>query len=121
MHGVPRSVDHRAASARDGGGDAHRLVRISAIVGTRDGRDGRGDRTETAPQRFLRALAEAQQAARQRLGAVRGAQGPVAVADPNAAPIANAAAEEERLKALTGGKAVVIQREKSGWMKLPGL
>lgn len=48
-------------------------------------------------------------------------QGPVAVADPNAAPIANAAAEEERLKALTGGKAVVIQREKSGWMKLPGL
>jgi hypothetical protein len=43
------------------------------------------------------------------------------VADPAAAPIADAAAEEARLKALTGGKAVIIQREKTGWMKLPGL
>ena len=43
------------------------------------------------------------------------------VADPAAAPIANADAEEARLKTLTGGKAVIIQREKSGWVKLPGL
>lgn len=48
---------------------------------------------------------------------------PVAQAqlDPAAAPVADAAAEEARIKALTGGKAVVIQRDKSGWVKLPGL
>jgi hypothetical protein len=45
----------------------------------------------------------------------------VAVADPSAAPVADAATEEARLKTITGGKAVVIQREKSGWVKLPGL
>ncbi|MBI1408270.1 MAG: DUF3035 domain-containing protein [Caulobacter sp.] len=41
--------------------------------------------------------------------------------DPSAAPVADAAAEEARIKALTGGKDVVIKREKSGWVKLPGL
>lgn len=33
----------------------------------------------------------------------------------------DAAAEEERLRALTGGEAVIISREKQGWLKLPGL
>lgn len=41
--------------------------------------------------------------------------------DPSAAPVVDAAAEEARIKALTGGKDVVIKREKSGWVKLPGL
>lgn len=45
----------------------------------------------------------------------------VASADPAAAPLTDAAAEEARIKALTGGKDVVIKREKSGWVKLPGL
>lgn len=46
---------------------------------------------------------------------------PTASVDPSAAPVVDAAAEEERIKALTGGKNVVIKREKSGWVKLPGL
>lgn len=46
---------------------------------------------------------------------------PTASADPSTAPVVDAAAEEERIKALTGGKNVVIKREKSGWVKLPGL
>ena len=45
----------------------------------------------------------------------------VATADPAAAPLTDAAAEEARIKALTGGRDVVIKREKSGWVKLPGL
>jgi hypothetical protein len=44
----------------------------------------------------------------------------VAVADNTAAPI-DAAAEQERIAKLTGGKPVIIQREKSGKIKLPGL
>jgi hypothetical protein len=44
-----------------------------------------------------------------------------AVVDPSAAPIVDAAAEEARLKSITGGKAVIIQRDKAGWVKLPGL
>ena len=48
-------------------------------------------------------------------------QAPTAVADPSAAPVVDAAAEEARIKSLTGGKAGVIRREKSGWVKLPGL
>jgi hypothetical protein len=43
-----------------------------------------------------------------------------AAADNTAAPI-DAAAEQERIAKLTGGKAVVIQRESSGKFKLPGL
>jgi hypothetical protein len=46
---------------------------------------------------------------------------PTAAIDPAAAPVVDAAAEEERIKSLTGGKNVVIKREKSGWVKLPGL
>ncbi len=46
---------------------------------------------------------------------------PTASADPSAAPVVDAAAEEARIKTLTGGKNVVIKREKSGWVKLPGL
>jgi len=45
---------------------------------------------------------------------------PVAVADNTAAPI-DAAAEEERITKLTGGKSVVIKREQSRGIKLPGL
>ncbi len=45
---------------------------------------------------------------------------PVAVADNTAAPI-DAAAEQERISKLTGGKTVVIQREQSKKIKLPGL
>ena len=45
---------------------------------------------------------------------------PAAVGDNTAAPI-DAAAEDERLKKLTGGKSVVIQREGSSKIKLPGL
>jgi hypothetical protein len=33
----------------------------------------------------------------------------------------DAAAEEARLKELTGGKTVIISREKGSWVKLPGL
>lgn len=47
---------------------------------------------------------------------------PVAVASGSTAPApVDAAAEEARLKALTGGKTVVIARERSSWVKLPGL
>jgi hypothetical protein len=47
---------------------------------------------------------------------------PGAVASGSTAPApVDAAAEEARLKALTGGKTVVIAREKSSWIKLPGL
>ena len=45
---------------------------------------------------------------------------PTAVGDNTAAPI-DAAAEDERIKKLTGGKSVVIQREGGGKIKLPGL
>lgn len=45
---------------------------------------------------------------------------PVAVADNTAAPI-DPAAEQERIAKLTGGKPVVIQREQSKKIKLPGL
>jgi hypothetical protein len=45
----------------------------------------------------------------------------IASADPSTAPVVDAAAEEARIKTLTGGKDVVIKREKSGWVKLPGL
>ncbi|MFA7261820.1 MAG: DUF3035 domain-containing protein [Caulobacter sp.] len=46
----------------------------------------------------------------------------VASADGAAPPVlVDAAAEEARLKALTGGKTVIISREKSSWVKLPGL
>jgi len=40
--------------------------------------------------------------------------------DDSAAPV-DAAAEEARIKTLTGGQPVVIQREKSARIKLPGL
>ena len=48
---------------------------------------------------------------------------PVVAASDGASPPApvDAAAEEARLKSLTGGKTVVIAREKSSWVKLPGL
>jgi hypothetical protein len=45
---------------------------------------------------------------------------PAVVADNTAAPI-DAAAEQERIAKLTGGKPVVIQREQSRKIKLPGL
>jgi len=45
---------------------------------------------------------------------------PATVADNSAAPI-DAAAEQERITKLTGGKPVVIQREQSRKIKLPGL
>ena len=45
---------------------------------------------------------------------------PVPVADNQAAPI-DPAAEQERIAKLTGGKPVVIQREQSKKIKLPGL
>jgi hypothetical protein len=35
--------------------------------------------------------------------------------------LVDAAAEEARLKTLTGGKTVIIAREKGSWVKLPGL
>ena len=45
------------------------------------------------------------------------------VASTGAATVApvDAAAEEARLKELTGGKTVIITREKGSWVKLPGL
>lgn len=45
---------------------------------------------------------------------------PVAAGSTVSAPV-DAAAEEARLKTTTGGKTVVIAREKSSWVKLPGL
>jgi hypothetical protein len=45
---------------------------------------------------------------------------PQAAADNTPAPV-DAAAEEERIAKLTGGKPVVIQREQSRKFKLPGL
>lgn len=50
-------------------------------------------------------------------------EGPaVASADGATAPVlVDAAAEEARLTALTGGKTVIISREKTSWVKLPGL
>jgi hypothetical protein len=45
---------------------------------------------------------------------------PAGVGDNTAAPI-DAAAEDARIKKLTGGKSVVIQREGGGKIKLPGL
>jgi hypothetical protein len=49
--------------------------------------------------------------------------GPVVATADGANPPApvDAAAEEARLKGLTGGKTVVITREKASWVKLPGL
>lgn len=49
--------------------------------------------------------------------------GPVVAASDGSTPPApvDAAAEETRLKGLTGGKTIVIAREKSSWVKLPGL
>ncbi|ATQ44302.1 DUF3035 domain-containing protein [Caulobacter mirabilis] len=47
---------------------------------------------------------------------------PAPAADGTSAPApVDAAAEEARLKGVTGGKPVVIAREKSNWVKLPGL
>lgn len=47
---------------------------------------------------------------------------PVVASAGTAAPApVDAAAEEARLRALTGGKTVVIAREKASWVKLPGL
>jgi len=47
---------------------------------------------------------------------------PVAASDGSAPPVlVDAAAEEARLKAITGGKTVIISREKASWVKLPGL
>jgi hypothetical protein len=45
---------------------------------------------------------------------------PAAVGDNTVAPV-DATAEEERIKTLTGGQPVVIQREQSKRIKLPGL
>lgn len=45
---------------------------------------------------------------------------PAAVADNTAAPV-DAAAEEARIKELTGGQPILIQREQSRRIKLPGL
>ncbi|MFZ5671187.1 MAG: DUF3035 domain-containing protein [Pseudomonadota bacterium] len=46
----------------------------------------------------------------------------VAATDGASAPVpVDAAAEEARLRALTGGKTVIISREKGSWVKLPGL
>jgi hypothetical protein len=45
---------------------------------------------------------------------------PAAAGDNRSAPV-DAQAEDERLKALTGGKPVVIQREGGSKIKLPGL
>jgi hypothetical protein len=45
---------------------------------------------------------------------------PAVVADNSSAPI-DAAAEEERIAKLTGGKPVIIQREQARRIKLPGL
>lgn len=45
---------------------------------------------------------------------------PAAAGDNTSAPV-DAAAEEEKIKAVTGGGAVVIQREQSRRIKLPGL
>jgi hypothetical protein len=46
----------------------------------------------------------------------------VASSDGSAPPVVvDAAAEEARLRAITGGKTVIISREKSSWVKLPGL
>ena len=47
-------------------------------------------------------------------------EAPAVVADNSPAPI-DAAAEQERITKLTGGKPVVIQREQSRRIKLPGL
>lgn len=47
--------------------------------------------------------------------------GQAAAAGDNVAAPVDAAAEEERVKALTGGKPVVIAREKRTRLKLPGL
>lgn len=47
---------------------------------------------------------------------------PVVASAGGAAPApVDAAAEEARLRGLTGGKTVVIAREKASWVKLPGL
>ena len=46
----------------------------------------------------------------------------VASSDGAAPPVlVDAAAEEARLKAITGGRTVIISREKASWVKLPGL
>ena len=47
--------------------------------------------------------------------------GQTAAAGDNVPALVDAAAEEERVKALTGGKPVVIAREKKTRLKLPGL
>jgi hypothetical protein len=49
-----------------------------------------------------------------------GAATPAVVVDNTSAPI-DAASEQERITKLTGGKPVVIQREQSRKIKLPGL
>lgn len=48
------------------------------------------------------------------------APAPAAAGSGTAVPV-DAATEEARLKELTGGKTVVIAREKGSWVKLPGL
>ncbi len=47
--------------------------------------------------------------------------GPVVASGTGGPAPVDAAAEEARLKGLTGGKTVVITREKASWVKLPGL
>jgi hypothetical protein len=47
---------------------------------------------------------------------------PAPTADGASPPVlVDAAAEEARLKGLTGGKTVIIARDKGSWVKLPGL
>lgn len=50
------------------------------------------------------------------------APAPVQTAEGAAPPVlVDAAAEEARLRTLTGGKTVIIARDKGSWVKLPGL
>jgi hypothetical protein len=49
-----------------------------------------------------------------------GKSGDAAAAQNTPAPV-DAAAEQERIAQLTGGKPIVIQREQSKKIKLPGL
>jgi hypothetical protein len=103
--GAQRSDGERLLVARAGSDRADPLIRY--VVDDEFGDLAHKDKTFADRVMFWRKDAPAAPAP-----TAEGAAPPVLV---------DAAAEEARLKSLTGGKTVIIAREKGSWVKLPGL
>lgn len=106
--GVQRTDGERLLVARAGADKADPLIRY--VVDDEFGDIAHKDKTFADRVMFWRKDAPGTQVAAATPSEGSSAPAPV-----------DAAAEEARLKALTGGKTVVIAREKSSWVKLPGL